>query len=261
MADFKERRNLRITSSFMTRSDLKPMNCRTLRMPSVTCFLEQRRQWAWFRRHTMRILLVNVVGVTCINFCKASLPVQILRSAAAKKLSCVKLESPGITASVGPSWRTPCFTSRRWLYFLLFLIFLVLLQCTAIIIQGFVYYHYMLYVYITVNASTINVSNMYTNLIFSRPLFICPHWRGFGGTKGRLSLCRFETRKSPWGIWESVSYLFYRNYYCLITGITVMPYCQIRHMHLLPCLTRSLAAKLCQCLMHNFVHVWIKDCR
>ena len=117
MADFKERRNLRTTSSFMTRSDLKPMNCRTLRMPSVTCFLAQRRLWVWFRRLTMRILLVNVVGVTCISFCKASLPVQILRSAAAKKLSCVKLESPGIAAWVGPSWRTPCFTSSPLVVF------------------------------------------------------------------------------------------------------------------------------------------------
>ena len=43
MADFKERRNPRITSSFMTRSDSRLMNSRTLRMRSVTCFLEQRK--------------------------------------------------------------------------------------------------------------------------------------------------------------------------------------------------------------------------
>ena len=46
---------------------------------------------------------MNVVGVTCINFYKASLPVQILLSAATKRLSYAKLESPGITASLGPS--------------------------------------------------------------------------------------------------------------------------------------------------------------
>ena len=113
MAGFKGRRNLRITSSFMTRSDSRLMNSRTLRMPWVTCFLGQRRLWAWFHRHTMRILLVNVVGVTCTNFYKASLPVENLLSAATKKLSCVKHESPGITALVDPCWRIPCFTFNR----------------------------------------------------------------------------------------------------------------------------------------------------
>ena len=56
MADIKERRNPRNTLLFMTRSDSSPMNSRTLRMPSVTCFLEQRRLWAWLHRHSMWIL-------------------------------------------------------------------------------------------------------------------------------------------------------------------------------------------------------------
>ena len=49
-ADFKELRSPRITSSFMTRSDSRPMNSRTLRTWSATCLLEQRKLWVWFHR-------------------------------------------------------------------------------------------------------------------------------------------------------------------------------------------------------------------
>ena len=93
------------------KSDSKPMNSRTLPTLSATCLLEQRKLWVWFHPHITRIWPVNVVGVTCINFYKASLLARIHQSVVTKRPSCVKLERPGIMASVGISWRTQCFTS------------------------------------------------------------------------------------------------------------------------------------------------------